>query len=149
MITFRLHRKGVILIALGAVLIGFLLFAAGYLTARRSAGTLPAPSHPVVQKKPEAEKKESAAKPHIEDEAFALRVGAFADEAEVKAYVQELAARGHQTVVVPMAVENGIVLHTVLIGRYASRDEASSAAAEMKRKEGISSAVVPAARAGG
>jgi hypothetical protein len=53
MITFRLHRKGVILIALGAVLLGFLLFAAGYLAALRM------------------ERKESAAKPHIEDEAFA------------------------------------------------------------------------------
>ena len=53
MITFRLHRKGVILIAIGAVLLGVLLFAAGYLTALRT------------------ERKESAAKPHIEDKAFA------------------------------------------------------------------------------
>ena len=142
MVTWRLHRKGVALVSVGAVLMGFLMFAAGYLTALRRP--IPPAAAP-VQKKAEPEKQESAAKPHIEDEAFTLRVGAFADEADAKAMVQELAAHGHKSTVAPVA-QKGIVLHMVLLGRYAGRDAAAEAAAELKRKDGITSAVVPAAR---
>lgn len=142
MVTFRLHRNGVVLVSVGAVLMGFLLFAAGYLTAQRR----PIPSAPAPAPKPvEPEKQESAAKPHIEDEAFTLRVGAFADEAEAKAFVEEMTARGHKPLVAAMA-QNGVVLHMVMTGRYAGRDAAAAAAAELKRKEGIFAAVVPAAR---
>lgn len=141
MVAFRLHRKGVVLVSIGAVLMAFLMFAAGYLTALRRP--LP-PAAPPIQKKVETEKQESAAQPHIEDEAFTLRVGAFADEAEARACVEELTARGHKPVVAAVA-QNGMVLHMVLIGRYMGRDAAAEAAAELKRKEGIFSAVVPAA----
>lgn len=151
MVTFRLHRKGVVLVSIGAVLMGALLFAAGYLTARRGSAaqgkekeTMEEITAPAPQEK-KTEKQESAAKPHIEDEAFTLRVGAFAEEADAKAFVQELAAHGHKTVVTPVA-QQGVVLHMVLLGRYAGRDAAAKAAAELKRKEGIASAVVPAAR---
>jgi cell division septation protein DedD len=102
------------------------------------------PAAAPLPKNNKAEKQESADKPHIEDEAFTLRVGAFADEADAKAFVQEMTARGHKPVVAPVA-QNGVVLHMVLIGRYAGRDAAAAAAAELKRKEGILSAVVPAA----
>ena len=148
MITWRLHRKGVVLVSIGAVLMGFLMFAAGYLTALRRP--LPSPAIPPivaaapVPKKPEPKKQESAAQPHIENEAFTLRVGAFADEADAKALVKELTVRGHKPVVAPVA-QNGILLYMVLIGRYTGRDAAAEAAAELKRKEGIFSAVVPAA----
>lgn len=145
MVTFRLHRKGVVLVAIGAVLMGFLLFAAGYLAALRRP-LAPAAAAPAA-KKEQPEKQESAAKPHLEDEAFTLRVGAFADEADAKAFVQEMTARGHKPVVAPVA-QSGTVLHMVLIGRYAGRDAAAAAAAELKRKEGIFSAVVPAAPSG-
>lgn len=145
MITFRLHRKGVVLVALGAVLMGALLFAAGYLTARRRPlAQVPARPAASAPKHGKTEKQESAAKPHIEDEAFTLRVGAFADEADAKAFVQELTGRGLKPVVAAVA-QKGVLLHTVLIGRYAGRDAAASAAAELKRKEGISAAVIPAA----
>ena len=141
MVTWRLHRKGVVLLAIGAVLMGFLMFAAGYLTALRRPI---APAAAAAQKKDQPEKQESAPKPHIEDEVFTLRMGAFGDEADAKTLVQEMTARGHKPVVAPVA-QNGIVLHAVLIGRYAGRDAAAEAAAELKRKEGIFSAVVPAA----
>jgi cell division septation protein DedD len=148
MITWRLHRKGAILVCIGAVLMGFLMFAAGYLTAlRRSVPPAPQAIAAPVQKKDTTKKQESTEKPHIQDEAFTLRVGAFADEADAKAFVQEMTARGHKPVVAPVA-QNGIVLHMVLIGRYAGRDAAAAAAAELKRKEGIFSAVVRAAPAG-
>ncbi len=143
MITWRLHRKGVVLISIGAVLMGFLMFSAGYLTALRRP-IPPAAAPAPAQKKAEPEKQESAGKPHIEDEAFTLRVGAFADEADAKALVQEMTARGYKPGVTPVA-QNGVVLHMVLIGRYLGRDAAAEAAAELKRKEGIFSAVVPAA----
>lgn len=142
MVTFRLHRKGVALVSIGAVLMGFLMFAAGYLAALRRSTPPPAPPAPKIEK---PKTQQSAAKPHIEDEAFTLRVGAFADEAEAKAFVQEMTARGHEPLVAATA-QNGVVLHMVLIGRYAGRDAAAAAAAELKRKEGILSAVVPAAR---
>jgi cell division septation protein DedD len=133
----------VVLLSTGAVLMGFLMFSAGYLTALRRA-IPPAAAPAPAQKKAKPEKQQSAEKPHIEDEAFTLRVGAFADEADAKALVQELAAHGHKPVVAPVA-QNGVMLHMVLIGRYLGRDAAAEAAAELKRKEGIFSAVVPAA----
>ena len=144
MVTFRLHRKGVALVAIGAILQGTLMFAAGYLAASRHA--VPKPAVAPAPQKEEPPKQESAAKPHIEDEAFTLRVGAFADEADAKAFVQEMAARGRQAVVVPWTSRSGVVLQTVTIGQYNGRDEAASAAAELKAKEGISSAVVSAPR---
>lgn len=162
MVTFRLHRKGVVLITIGAVLLGGLLFAVGYLTAlRRSRGIdtpqtpqtpqITAPGKDEKDKKDDKDKKdakkESPDTPHISDEVFALRVGAFADEADAKAFVEALTARGHQPVVVPVTTQNGVVLHTVQIGSYANRDEAAAAAEELKEKEELDSAVVPASRA--
>lgn len=144
MFTFRLHRKGVALVAVGAVLQGALLFTAGYLAGSRHApAAVPRPAVPKAEK---PAKQESVEKPHIEDEAYTLRVGAFADEADAKAFVQEMAARGRQATVVPWTSRGGFVLHTVTTGNYGGRDEAASAAAELKRKEGISSAVVSAPR---
>jgi cell division septation protein DedD len=166
LVTFRLHRRGVFLIAVGAVVMGALLFAAGYLTALRRGSekdlkdtkdtkdTVRRPSLQSLQslrsfpESPAGEKKESPATPHIEDEAFTLRVGAFADETEAKALVQELTERGHKPTVVPVTTRSGVVLHTVRTGRYASREEAVRAAAELARKQGISSAVVAAETAG-
>lgn len=148
MLTFRLHRNGVALVALGSVLLGGLLFGAGWLLGQRRAMKPSPPAVPSVPSLPK-EKQQSAAKDHIEGEAFALRVGTFADEEAAKAYVKELAARGHKPSVLAVTTQGGVVLHTVRIGRYASRDEASRAASELERKEGISSAVVSAGSAGG
>lgn len=145
MLTFRLHRKGVAMVAVGAVLQGALLFAAGYLAGTRHAPPSASVPKPAPQEQKPA-KQESAAKPHIEDEAFTLRVGAFADEADAKAFVQDMAALGRQATVVPWTSRSGLILHTVTIGQYKGRDEAASAAAELKQKEGISSAVVLAPR---
>jgi cell division septation protein DedD len=147
MLTFRLHRNGVALVALGSVLVGGLLFGAGWLLGQRRAMKPPAvPSVPLVPSVPSIAKGEQQSEPkdHLQEEAFALRVGAFADEEAAKAYVKELAARGHKPTVLPVTTQDGVVLHTVRIGRYASRDEASAAASELARKEGISSAVVSA-----
>ncbi|HWM91302.1 MAG TPA: SPOR domain-containing protein [Thermoanaerobaculia bacterium] len=156
MVTFRLHRKGVVLVALGSVLLGTLLFMAGCLAGQLRAAKAPIlPSLPSVPTTPAVPaippiangKQQSEPKDHIEKEAFALRVGAFADEEAAKAYVQELTARGHQPSVVAETTQGGVLLHTVRIGRYADRGKASEAASELARKEGISSAVVPAAPA--
>lgn len=178
MVTFRLHRKGVILIAVGAVLLGALLFAAGYLTALRGSRGIDVPETPKItaavsaptvapprlsvprpaalpkakadqdakDDKDDKDEKESPETPHISDEVFALRVGAFADEADAKEFVEALTARGHQPVVAPVTTQNGVVLQTVLIGRYAGRDEAAAAAAELKEEGELASAVVPAGR---
>jgi cell division septation protein DedD len=165
MMTFQLHRKGVILLALGALLLGALLYMAGCLVGQRRAAAigvsrvsrvsrpngpkLPAaptpkpaslrapavlalPSAPAVSKTPAA------------PETFALRAGAFTDEAEAKVLVQELAGRGFQASLVPMPTSSGAVLQTVLVGRYASREAAAAAASELAHQTGISAAVVAA-----
>lgn len=143
-VTFRLHRRGVVLLAVGSVLLGALLFAAGCLAGMRRAGRMQpaaAPRVPAVAapKPPEAPKEEKAA-----EEAFVLRVGSFADEAEAKAFADELTAAGQKPAISPMPTSGGLVLHTVSVGPYPSRDAASEAASGLAR-QGISAVVVPMA----
>ena len=75
MLTFRLHRKGVALVAFGSVLLGGLLFGAGWLTGQRRAAKVPSvpsvPSVPLVSSAPK-EKQQSEPKDHLQGEAFAL-----------------------------------------------------------------------------
>jgi cell division septation protein DedD len=156
MVTFRLHRKGVVLLALGAVLLGVLLYMAGCLVGQRRgavaqigkpAGLPKVPAAPAAPalKRPALQ---AAAAPGLPaaPPAFALRAGAFTDEAEAKALVQDLASRGLQASLVPVPAGGGAVLQTVLLGRYASREEAAAALAELARREGISAVVVAAPR---
>jgi cell division septation protein DedD len=175
MVTFQLHRKGVVLLALGAVLLGTLLYMAGCLAGQRR-GTVAASSLPSMPKRPSAPKLPPAPAlkpPSVKapavplaalgvpgvprnpavravpamPETFALRAGTFADEAEAKPVVEELTGRGLQASVVPVKTSAGTVLHTVMIGRFASREEAAAAAAELERQEGISTVVVAARKA--
>ena len=170
MVTFELHRKGVVLLALGAILLGTLLYMAGCLAGQRR-GTAAALSGPSLPKRPSVPKLPAAPAlkpPSVKAPAvplavpgipaaprapagpavpappvtFALRAGAFADEADAKPVVQELAGRGLQVSLVPVTTSAGTVLHTVLIGRFASREEAAAAASELDRQEGISAVVV-------
>lgn len=144
-VTFRLHRRGVILLAVGSVLLGALLFAAGCLAgmrrAEKTAAAAPAVASlpPVAAPKPE---KPPAANPP--EEAYSLRVGTFADEAEAKVFADGLAAAGQKPAISPMPTSGGVMLHTVSVGPYPSRDAASEAASGLARK-GISAVVVPMA----
>jgi len=169
MVTFRLHRKGVVLLALGAVLLGVLLYMAGCLVGQRRGGAarlgrpaglpkvaapaaalkrpaLRAPAAPALPAAPAVPPVPAASLVPAAPQAFALRAGAFTDEAEAKALVQDLASRGLQASLVPVPAGGGAVLQTVLLGRYASREEAAAALAELARREGISAVVVAAPR---
>ena len=144
-VTFRLHRRGVILLALGSILLGALLFAAGCLAGMRraertaaAAPAIPAPPAPLKPKPPEAPKDEQV------EEAYALRVGTFADEAEAKTFADELAAAGQKPAISPMPTSGGVMLHAVSVGPYPSRDAASEAATGLARR-GISAVIVPMA----
>jgi hypothetical protein len=62
MVTFRLHRTGVILVALGAFLLGILLFMAGCIAGMRAGVRL-------GQQK--TTKQQTAGTSHLQDEAHA------------------------------------------------------------------------------
>jgi cell division septation protein DedD len=173
MVTFSLHRTGVVLLALGALLLGGLLYLAGCLVGQRRAAAAPgvpqalparlpkAPAvHPPAVKAPGipgapamagapaaptlpgAPGATGAAAVAAAPRTFALRAGAFTNEAAAKALVQDLAGRGLKASVVAVPTSSGAVLHTVLAGSYASRRAAAVAAAELARRQGLSAAVV-------
>ncbi len=162
MITFQLHRRGVIVLALGAVFAGALLFAAGFMTARlpgRPSANPQLPARPAVSAAalvtpakqampPRAAATPAvapaAAKPMAASEAFAIRQAMFVAEPEAKAFVQELAARKIESAIVPIATSGATVLYTVQTGRFATRDEAAMAVTALARDQGLNGAIVPA-----
>lgn len=157
MVTFQLHRNGVILVVIGAILFAVLLFAAGYLTAMARGAKLPTAT-PAIPKvavpkvptiavptiavpKVEAPKVEApkVAVPAIPPETLTLRVGVYATEEEAKAAMTAFAAQ--KPVLVAEKTSDETLLYTVRVGSYASRLDAMKAAAEL-RKQGISAAIV-------
>jgi septal ring-binding cell division protein DamX len=170
MITFRLHRNGVVLLALGGLLLGLLLFMAGCLVGERrgvpgvklpgvqapgvqapavqaSAATglsLPAPalSLPAPPALPAAPALPGTPAPAAPQEVLTLRLGAFATLEEAKAFGQELAARGLQPVVASLPARGDVVLHTVCAGRYGDRSAAAAAASDLAQRQGLAAAVV-------
>jgi hypothetical protein len=158
MITFRLHRSGVLLIAAGSFLVAILLFAAGYLAGGRGGGRLSAPPLGSVPKPklasiiprrgtpaapPAAHANAPAPPAAAPQEMLALRVAMFVSEAEARTLLQELTARKIEGAIIPVPTSTA-TLYTVQVGRYASRDEASSAAALLLRDQGLSGVIVPA-----
>lgn len=145
-VTFRLHVRGVALLVIGCVLLAVLIFAVGFLAGMRfrppdvtkpslpagvsaRAVALPAVAPPATD--PNAPK-------------LALRVATFDSEDAAKASVQDLASRYKlEGTIVPEAAATGTV-YCVLVGRYASRQEAADAAAALQREHELSAVVVPA-----
>jgi cell division septation protein DedD len=158
MMTFSLHRKGVVLLALGAILLGALLYMAGCLVGQRR-GAVAQVGRPGVPRLPSAAAaKPTAVRPKVPaapaapvpvapQEAFALRAGTFTDEAEAQAFVQELAGRGLPASLAAVPTSGGARIHAVLVGRYPTREAAAAAASELVRREGLAVAVVPAKKA--
>lgn len=146
MVTMRLHRSGVVLAVVFALLIAILIFAAGYLVgvsrgvkiavAKPAAPKIAAPKLPA--KAPAAATESAAAQP-----ALTIRAGVFPAEDEAKALAQRLALSKVEATVLPVATESGPTLYLVLAGRYANRAEAAAAAAELGRRQGLDTAVVP------
>lgn len=97
----------------------------------------PEPLPPVV----EAPQVQVAALPS-EEAAFTLQVGAFRKAENSDKVIRDLASRGYQPYVVALPGSRSRVLHTVRVGRYADRDEARKAAAELRERSGIAAVVI-------
>jgi len=146
MVTFRLHRKGVIFIIIGSILAAVLLFACGYLVAMRrrppapvlpvTASVLPAPSTTAP----------AASAPAPKGDLLAVRVGVFDTEEEAKTMVQQLAVRKLEAAIVPMTTTDDVKLYTVEVGQYDTRAAAAAAASSLAQEYGLHTAVVPAGR---
>ncbi len=143
-VTFRLHRRGVLLLVVGSVLLGILLFAAGCLAGMRRAGRTQAAAPALANVPPVPAPKPKTPAEKSPEEAYVLRVGTFADEAEAKTFADELTAAGQKPAISLVPTSGGVMLHTVSVGPYPSRDAASEAASGLARK-GISAVVVPMA----
>jgi len=136
MVTFQLHRKGVMLIAIGCLLLAVLLLAAGYIAGVPSTQTTTAVAHAVL--KPMA----PAVQPP--QEAFALRVGIETSEDDAKETVKHLAMKKVPAKIVPAETREGNVIYEIQTGHYTDRRQAIAAAHDLKRNSDIQAAIVPA-----
>lgn len=160
-VKFQLHRVGVMLIIAGALIFSALVFFAGALVgSRASQATLARPALPSIAApafpppaiaKPPVPPISTASMPVAAmtssaepQQAFALRVGAFATEEEAKASVAELATRQLQARIVPLPTSGSTILYTVCVGHYTTRDAAVTMAAALAKDHGLDASVVPA-----
>jgi cell division septation protein DedD len=145
MVTFQLHRKGVVLLIVGCVLVGVLLFAGGYLAGmRRGSSAAPAVALPPMPKVPavQASAATAAPAPPREPEHFAIRAGLFTSSEEATAYLQQLTARKLAASLAPMTTSSGATLYAVRIGDYPTRRAAATAADALHRDHGIDGVIV-------
>jgi cell division protein FtsN len=156
MLTFRLHRKGVVLIAFGCLVLAVLLFGGGYLAGiqRGRAVALKKPSLPKivgpklpVRKGPAppptaATSTAPAAAPVAPAETFSILTGAFASEEEAKVLVARLAARKLEAAVDARVTSEGTRFYVVMAGRYSSRSAAAAAASAIEQEEGVGTAII-------
>ena len=153
MVTFRLHRIGVILIVIGVVLFSILIFAGGYIAGRVEGKKialkkpelklpLPAPRGEGGQRPGEGQ----AAKPQeptAPTETFTIRAGTYATDADAKAVVARLAARKIDATIESRTTSEGTNFFVVFAGKFNNRDEASKVASTLADEERLDTAVVP------
>lgn len=145
MVTFRLHRSGVILLVVFCVILAVLIYAAGYLTASyrsQSRSTIAKPK--VTKKATPPPRKTQPAKNAEPYERLMLRVAVLTNEEDAKALVATLTADGFKAAIIPMPTPQGVVLHSVVVGHYETRSAANKAAEELQSQLGYLPAVVPA-----
>lgn len=138
MVTFRLHRKGVVFIVIGAILVALLIFVAGCVFGMRRRP--PDAARPV----PTATAATVAPPAPAPSELLAVRVAVLDSEDEAKALVQQLTARKLDASIVPVTTAAGVTLYTVQVGQYPTRATAAAAAAALAEEHGLQPAVVPA-----
>ena len=143
MVTFRLHRNGVILLVVFCVVLSILIYVAGYLTAVYTRTPPAPPPKPVIAAaapKP-APAKKAAVEPR---ESLTLRLSVLTSEEEAKAELARLTGFGLQPVIVQMPTSAGVTLYSVCVGRYETRADANAAAKELQSRLGFSPVIVPA-----
>jgi cell division septation protein DedD len=84
----------------------------------------------------------SAPEPAARPAAFSLQVGAFREAVNSARVVRDLKGRGYEPYVVEQ--RGRMLLRTVRVGRYADLDEATRAALDFRRREGMAAIVRPA-----
>ena len=149
MVTFRLHRRGVILLVVFGAILAVLIYVAGYLTAsyRSPSGVASSelratPSRkaaPLATRNPQP-----ATKSNEPREALTLRVAVFTSEEDAKAQVASLTAQGLKPTIIQMPTSAGVTLHNVCVGQFETRSAANAAAKELQRRLGYLPAVIPA-----
>ena len=161
MVTFRLHRSGVILLVVFALVLAVLIYAAGYMTAvftrdttrqnvaRSTAGVPPRPNAPAVvaptQTSPSVPKSpQPGNEQRLPSEPLTLRIAVHTSEEDAQAQIATLTAQGLQPAIVQASTSSGVTLHNVVVGRYESRDAANAAAAQLQRRLGFMPVIVPA-----
>jgi cell division septation protein DedD len=153
MVTFQLHRTGVVLLVIGSLLVGGLLFAGGYLAGmRRSPAArvaMPvAPKAPPVNAAlagaatPAATPPPAPAAPAPPPEHYAIRAGLFTSNDEATAYLQQLTGRKLTATIASMPTTSGPTLYAVRIGDYPTRRAAATAAETLQREQGINGAII-------
>lgn len=154
MVTFRLHRSGVILLVVFALVLAVLIYVAGYMTAlrvaRSTAGVPPRPTAPAAVAPPTQTSPSAPKSPppgneqRVISEPLTLRIAVHTSEEDAQAQIATLTAQGLQPAIVQAATTSGVTLHNVVVGRYETRDAANAAAAQLQRRLGFLPVIVPA-----
>jgi hypothetical protein len=152
MVTFRLHRSGVILLVVFCVVLVVLVYAAGVLTAgswNAGRGFSPPPPvarAPVVAPAPAGGglKPRPTLKAAAPGESLTLRVAVLTSEEDAKAELANLTAMGLKPAVVQMVTTSGVTLHNVVVGHFETRAAANAAAKELQSRLGFLPVVIPA-----
>jgi hypothetical protein len=148
MVTFRLHRSGVILLVVFCVVLAILIYVAGYLTAvysrpavaERRTGFSPSKA-PAPPAKGRAEARPALSEPV---ESLTLRVSVVMSEDDAKAELARLTGLGLQPDIVQMPTSSGVTLYNLCVGRYGTRSAANAAAKELQSRLGFLPVIVPA-----
>ena len=151
MVTFRLHRFGVILLVVFTVVLAILIYVAGYLTAvytrpavaERRTGFSPSKAQAPA---PTPTKGRAEARPTFAEptEALTLRLSVLTSEEDAKAELARLAGLGLKPEIVQMPTTSGVTLYNVVIGRYETRSAANAAAGQLQSRLGFTPVIVPA-----
>jgi cell division septation protein DedD len=104
-----------------------------------ASGATPVPAIPSVQQVPQAQPPAARTAPRAEEH-FTLQVGAFTTSANAEKQRSLFEGLGYPVEVINR-VKEGRSLFLVLVGTYASADDARSAGGELKKKHGIDSIV--------
>lgn len=149
MVTFRLHRSGVILMVVFCVVLAILIYVAGYLTAVYTRRP-PAPPPKLVaaaapKPAPMPAKKAAVTEPK---ESLTLRLSVMTSEEDAKAELARLAGFGLKPEIVQMPTSSGVTLYNVCTGHYETRSAANAAAKELQSRLGFLPVIVPAQPSG-
>ena len=148
MVTFRLHRSGVILVVVFGIVLAILIYVAGYLTATYRQKSVAGSPLPVARKEKARAtgngQRAASPLPSVQKESLTLRVAVLTSEEDAKAQVASLSAMGLSPSVIQMPTSSGVTLHNVVVGRFETRAAANAAAKELQSRLGFLPVVIPA-----